>query len=127
MIRLLANQLKPLNAILIILITGPAIAADMDERAFAECISDSGARYYGTHWCPYCKKQNALFGEDARYLPYVECSPKGSREQLKRCKNIGGYPTWVFPGIGERSGVQSFAELERYTGCTLEPKDYFVD
>lgn len=122
---LLENRLKLLISIL--LIAGPSVAADMDKRAFAECIAESGARYYGTHWCPYCKKQNALFGEDARYLPYIECSPKGSRKSLARCSEVSGYPTWVFPKAGKRGGVQSFAALEKYTGCRLEQKDYFVD
>jgi glutaredoxin len=125
MFRLLWKLFKPLCVIL--LIAGPSLAADMDKRAFAECIAESGARYYGTHWCPYCKKQNALFGEDARYLPYIECSPKGSRESLARCSEVSGYPTWIFPNAGKRGGVQSFTALEKYTGCRLEPKDYFVD
>ncbi|TDJ44267.1 MAG: hypothetical protein E2O50_03420 [Gammaproteobacteria bacterium] len=113
--------------IIIMLIGGPSVAADMDKRAFAECIAKSGAKYYGAHWCPYCKKQNALFGEDARYLPYIECSPAGSRKSLARCEKVSGYPTWIFPAVGKRGGVQSFADLEEYTGCRLEEKNYFTD
>jgi hypothetical protein len=113
--------------IIIMLIGGPSVAADMDKSAFAECIAASGAKYYGTHWCPYCKKQNAMFGEDVRYLPYIECSPPDSRKQLSRCEKISGYPTWIFPKAGKRGGVQSFAELEKYTGCRLDEKGYFTD
>jgi len=127
MFSLLENRLKRPVIIILLLIAGSSMAADMDRRAFAECIANSGARYYGTHWCPYCKQQNALFGEDARYLPYIECSPKGSRETLQRCNKIGGYPTWVFPAAGKRGGVQSISALEKYTGCRLEPKNYFVE
>ena len=32
----------------------PVLADDIDR--FARCISRSGAKYYGTWWCPYCKK-----------------------------------------------------------------------
>jgi hypothetical protein len=125
MLSLFRNRLKIM--IIVMLVMGPAVAADMDKRAFAECLTKSGAKYYGTHWCPYCRKQHALFGEDARYLPYIECSPAGSRKQLARCEKISGYPTWIFPAAGKRGGVQSFAELEKYTGCRLEEKNYFSD
>ena len=115
-------------AISVFLLGGSSIAAgDGDVRAFADCISASGAKYYAAHWCPYCKKQNKMFGKDWIFLPYVECSAKPGRKQLQRCSHIDGYPTWIFPGAGERGGVQSFAALEKYTGCRLEEKNYFVD
>ena len=111
----------------VILAGGVAAATNWDLREFAECISASGARYYGTHWCPYCAKQNALFGENVRYLPYVECSPPGSREKLRRCSHIEGYPTWIFADGSSRSGVLSLKSLATQTGCQLREKSYFVD
>ncbi|MDP7455542.1 MAG: hypothetical protein QGF62_03090, partial [Gammaproteobacteria bacterium] len=47
-----------------------AHAGEMDQ--FAKCISESGARYYGTHWCPVCARQNAMFGSAWKKLPYIE-------------------------------------------------------
>ena len=104
-----------------------AIAADPDFRMFAACINESGAKYYGAHWCKYCGKQNRMFGEAVRYLPYVECSARGSRKQLPHCSHINGYPTWIFANGKRRSAVLSYSQLEQYTGCQLKPKDYFVD
>jgi hypothetical protein len=112
---------------MLVLMAGAIAAAELDKKAFADCISASGAKYYAAHWCPYCKKQNQMFGRDWVFLPYIECSAKTGRTQLARCSHISGYPTWIFPEVGERSGVQSFGELERYTGCRLAEKDYFVD
>jgi len=115
------------TVVTLLLSMGMAAAADMDVRSFAECVANSGAKYYGAHWCPYCRKQNAMFGQNFKYVPYVECSPKGSKQQLDRCSHISGYPTWVFAGGKRRSSVLSFSELEKYTGCRLLEKNYFVE
>ena len=104
-----------------------AFAADWDFREFADCIAESGAKYYGTHWCPYCARQNRMFGSDWRYLPYVECSPPNSRETLPRCDHVDGYPTWIFADGRRLSGVLSVDTLSARTGCELRQKDYFVD
>jgi hypothetical protein len=37
----------------------PAEPGPFDE--FAQCITDSGAVFYGTEWCSHCKNQKALF------------------------------------------------------------------
>ncbi len=97
---------------------GPLPAAGEDALAFAQCIYDSGATYYGAHWCPYCARQNAAFGDAASQLPYVECYSEGSRDKLSECAHIKSYPTWEFRDGSLHSGVQSFAKLARMTGCT---------
>ena len=62
----------------------------------AQCIADSGAKFYGAFWCPHCQAQKAMFGKSAKKLPYVECSEPNGKEQLPICKEakIEGYPTW---------------------------------
>lgn len=40
---------------------------------FAQCITNSGAKFYGAYWCPHCQKQKAEFGKSASKLPYIEC------------------------------------------------------
>jgi thiol-disulfide isomerase/thioredoxin len=40
---------------------------------FAQCITNSGAKFYGAYWCPHCQKQKAEFGKSAKLLPYIEC------------------------------------------------------
>ena len=104
----------------------PAMAANLDKKQFAECISESGAKYYGAHWCQQCKKQNEMFGRDKKYLHYIECSKKGSRKKLSKCKHIEGYPTWTFSNGTSRSGLLSFKTLGIYTGCKLREKNLFI-
>ena len=115
-------------AITILLLTfSPVSAENWDIEGFARCIADSGAKYYGAHWCPKCAKQNAMFGSYARYLPYIECAQRGSRKQLARCRHIEGYPTWVFPNGRTLRGARSFDSLSQNTGCQLQEKNYFID
>ena len=116
-----------LGFLLLCVQTEVALAGAADVRAFVECIRDSGAKYYGAHWCPYCSKQNNLFGAEAQYLPYVECSSKDGERKLQQCSHIRGYPTWIFSDGKQVSSVLSVAELSAYTGCQVTEKDYFLD
>lgn len=94
----------------------PASEAD---RAFAQCITDSGALFYGAYWCPHCQDQKTLFGKAAKYLPYVECS-NSDRSQKAVCTQAGinAYPTWVFAD-GTQANMVTKLELSRRTGCPL--------
>ncbi len=71
-------------------------------RDLALHLERTGALYYGASWCPSCQDQNRLFGQAARHLPYVECSPGGRGGGVAfECvaNDITSYPTWV---IGNR-------------------------
>ena len=89
--------------------------------AFATCIKDSGASYYGAFWCPNCKNQEALFGRSAKLLPRVECSTPDGKGQLPVCQEakIEGYPTWQFADGTRVSGTQSLERLSELTSCQL--------
>jgi len=89
--------------------------------AFATCIKDSGATFYGAFWCTHCNAQKKLFGDAAGLLPYVECSSPDGSEQLQICKdkNIEGYPTWVFADGSRQSGEVPLATLAEKTSCSL--------
>lgn len=101
------------------LIRTPAKAGKLD--TFASCLSEKGAKFYGTFWCPHCKNQKALFGRSARLLPYVECSTPDSRGQLEVCKEakIEGYPTWEFADKTRLSGEIPLETLAEKTSCDL--------
>lgn len=69
-------------------------------ETLAQCLTDSGTKFFGAFWCPHCQNQKQLFGRSAApLLPYVECSTKNGQEQLPICieNNIESYPTWTFP------------------------------
>lgn len=85
----------------------------------AQCVADSGAKFYGAYWCPHCADQKAVFGKFAKKLPYVECSKIGGREQTDACKaeKIESYPTWKFADGTVISRVLSLQELASRTDC----------
>ena len=89
--------------------------------AFAQCIKDSGAKFYGTFWCSHCQNQKEAFGKSAKYLPYIECSTRDGQGQLQVCTdaNIEGYPTWEFPDSTRLSGEIPFEILAEKPGCQL--------
>src|ERR1043166_896516 len=53
--------------------------------AFATCLKDKGALFYGAFWCPHCQAQKKLFGSSARLLPYTECSLPNGQGQNATC------------------------------------------
>jgi hypothetical protein len=60
----------------------------------AQCIADSGTKFYGAFWCSHCKEQKENFGDSVDLLPYVECDPNGKNSQANVCKAKGveSYP-----------------------------------
>lgn len=89
----------------------------------AQCISDSGAKFYGAWWCPHCQATKAMFGKSAAKLPYVECSTP-DRKTTQECidNNIQGYPTWVFTDGTRLSGERTMEELAAKTSCEIDPQ-----
>jgi hypothetical protein len=89
--------------------------------AFASCIAEEEAIFYGAFWCPHCQNQKAMFGRSARLLPYVECSPANGQGQLQVCTDAGvaGYPTWVFADGTVETGEISLERLSELTNCSL--------
>ncbi|MEK7525746.1 MAG: thioredoxin domain-containing protein [Patescibacteria group bacterium] len=89
--------------------------------AFAQCLKDKGAVFYGAFWCPHCQNQKKMFGKSEKLLNYVECSTADGRGQLQVCKdkNITGYPTWEFADASRLSGEIPLENLAEKTGCAL--------
>lgn len=87
----------------------------------AQCINDSGAKFYGAFWCPHCQATKAMFGKSAKLLPYVECSTPDGKGQLPVCteKEVKGYPTWVFPDGSRLQGEQTLQALADKSNCPL--------
>ncbi len=88
--------------------------------AFAQCLNDAGAKFYGAWWCPHCQNQKAMFGRSARLLPYVECSTT-DRKQTEACnaEEITGYPTWKFADGSIEKGEVELETLAQKTQCVL--------
>ncbi len=106
------------------LIMTPGKAGKYD--AFAQCIKQSGAKFYGAFWCPHCQAQKARFGKSAEYLPYIECSTPDGQGQTQVCKDKGiqTYPTWYFSQKGTttpqiQTGEIELVDLAEKTSCPL--------
>ena len=101
------------------LIRTPDKPGELD--GFAQCIADSGAKYYGAFWCPNCKNQEAMFGRSAKLLPRIECSTPDGKRQVPICNeaNIEGYPAWDFADGTRVMGTQSLESLSEKTSCPL--------
>ena len=87
---------------------------------FAQCITSSGAEFYGAYWCSHCKEQKDDFGSSAQYLPYIECSnTDNTQKQVCIDKKIEGYPTWTFKDESRLSGRLSLETLAEKTQCVI--------
>ena len=88
-------------------------------EAFAKCLATHQARMYGLYWCPHCIEQKEMFGASIKYVPYVECATKGSREMAPECKAAGAknFPSWQFNGGALREGVLSIEDLSARSAC----------
>lgn len=97
------------------------IVQDVSLEGLAKCLKEKGAKFYGAFWCGWCIRQKELFGEAAKYLPYVECSDKETNQITPECEKAGitGFPTWE---INEEkiTGFKSLEELAKLSGCPLK-------
>jgi hypothetical protein len=89
--------------------------------SFAQCLTESGAIFYGAFWCPHCQNTKKLFGNSMKYINYVECSTPDGKNRLPICveKEIEGYPTWVFGDGSRETGELSVVTLGQKSGCTV--------
>lgn len=93
---------------------------------FAQCLADSGAKFYGAFWCPHCQQQERMLGLSRNKLEkkaglYIECSTPDARGQKQICKDAGidGYPTWEFADGTRMSGEIELGVLAEKTNCSL--------
>jgi len=89
--------------------------------AFAKCLTSKQTKMYGAYWCPHCADQKAEFGASFRYVNYVECAIKGSREMSAACTAAGvhNFPSWQFGNGPLVEAVFPLQELSDKTGCSL--------
>lgn len=96
--------------------------ADPALQAFASCIEESGAVFYGSFLCVHCNEQKDMFKSAKEDLPYVECDPragKDSKSAVCEANQVTGYPTWIFKDGSRLVGTQSFETLAEKTSCSL--------
>jgi hypothetical protein len=101
------------------LLCGASQSNNLD--SFAQCLAAKKATMYGSFLCPHCEDQKKMFGSSFRYVPYVECSMRGSHQMTFPCTvaQIRFTPTWIFANDERLIGVQSLKALSEKTGCKL--------
>ena len=94
-----------------------------EQDAFAQCVTESGATFYGVFWCPHCASQKNLFGSSIENVDYIECSLPDRSGQTQICEDAGikAYPTWEFKDGKKIEGQLSLLQLSQLTGCRLPP------
>lgn len=102
--------------------SAPQTAASDYTEGLAKHLTASGAVFYGAFWCPHCADQKAMFGSAARFLPYVECDPRGAGAQPQVClaHQVRAYPTWEVGGQ-RIEGVLDLRALARLSGYPAPP------
>ena len=119
-VRLLASTIGVL--LLISTLVQPVSSADKQNLdGFAKCLASKNVLMYGSFWCLHCDDQKELFGASFKFVPYVECSIRGSREMTFPCKSaqIRQTPTWVLANGERLIGLQPLKTLSEKTGCSL--------
>jgi hypothetical protein len=89
--------------------------------AFAKCLTAKQAKMYGAYWCPHCAEQKEEFGASFKYVNYVECAIRGSRDLTPACTaaNVQHFPSWQFGDGPLVENVFPLEELSDKTGCSL--------
>ena len=111
--------------VVILIIVGSALFLNKrpgEYNAFAQCIAEKEAVFYGAWWCSACTRQKSMFGRDAKALPYLECSgsAQGSLDNpVCKEKNITATPTWEFKNNPNRYHFLSRESLAYLTQCPL--------
>jgi len=97
----------------------PSSVSNTAMAEFGECVTNSGAVFYGAFWCPHCNDQKELLGEAMESIEYVECSTPDGNSQTRECidKAIKSYPTWIFGDNSFKTGALGLSELASKTGC----------
>jgi hypothetical protein len=121
-----SNKVIWIGTIIVIIFIGWIATSKSDSGpgpldAFASCLTEKGATYYGAFWCPHCADQKKSFGSSIQYVNYIECSTPDRSGQLQVCKDAGinGYPTWEFSDKSRMEGKIALATLAEKSGCTL--------
>jgi hypothetical protein len=83
--------------------------------ALATCLTENGAKMYGTDWCSHCNSQKEEFGDSFKKIEFINC---GIDRLRCREDEIEAYPTWI---INEKKyvGSQKLSKLASLSGCEI--------
>ena len=112
------------NLLIILYFNMPVAPSQLDvntaeaDAEFAKCVTANNWKFVGISGCSYCEAQKALFGDNLRYIEFVDCLIVECSEY-----NLRGYPTWILEEDGAEiarwTGYASLVNLQAFSGCTL--------
>ena len=119
--KLLIATIIILAGIIVYALLKPSSGSSLSS-SFAQCLSQNGVKMYGAYWCPHCQNQKTLFGDQFKYIQYIECSlpDKGGQNDVCNKAEIQGYPTWEFKDGSRIQGEVTLGDLSQKTGCSLK-------
>lgn len=119
-VRLIIFAVIVLGIVIVMTMVSGAAKTSTKYDAFAQCLSEKGAKFYGAFWCPHCQDQKARFGAAKKKLPYIECSTP-DKKQTAECAAAGieAYPTWEFADGSRVDGEMEITALAEKTACAL--------
>jgi hypothetical protein len=105
----------------LLVLSGCGEVKDGKYAEIAKCLTEKGVKFYGAYWCSHCAEQKKLFGDDMRYVNYVECDPRGQNPKRDECVAAGvqSYPTWFFPGQELDVGTKDPVEIAKKANCDV--------
>ncbi len=91
--------------------------------SLAVCLTQKGAKMYGTDWCPHCINTKKLFGESFSKITFINCDPKNTQAPADiniQCRTAGieWYPTRIYKWE-KYSWELSLEKLSEISGCSL--------
>lgn len=98
----------------------PSIQGQDPRMALADKLASLNAVMYKTGWCPKCKEQEAMFGQEAfSKIKTIDCE-----KDVDICadKGVRSYPTWELNGQKLEPGMYPLQDLARMAG--LDPSPY---
>ena len=131
------NQVKIFISVIVLLILGTVATVLLQSKssnapvvpgkydAFAQCLVNKGAKFYGAFWCPHCQAQEKDLEASRQTLEqiglYTECSTPDANGQTQVCidKGIKSYPTWIFADGSQLTGEIPLQQLADKTACVL--------
>ncbi len=90
---------------------------DEKKDLLAKCLTEKGAKFYGSFQCPHCAEQKKIFASSIEFVDYIECGPlSGPQSKICSINNIEKYPTWIINDT-KYLGVRELEDLSALTNC----------
>ncbi len=98
----------------LLLLTGcqKTTQSDVNAGELAKCLWEKWVKMYGTATCSHCITQKKIFGDDFKYINYVDCGVTP-----EQCQELNWTPTREFSNGDRLEWLQELKILKEKSGC----------